>query len=50
VLRAVWGYSDAAHSRTLDTHVKRLRAKLGPHADLIETVRFVGYTLRVQPP
>lgn len=47
LLRAVWGYSDAAHSRTLDTHVKRLRAKLGPHAELIETVRQVGYILRL---
>lgn len=45
LLRAVWGYSDAAHSRTLDTHIKRLRAKLGSRADLIETVRQVGYTL-----
>lgn len=49
LLRAVWGYSDTAHSRTLDTHVKRLRAKLGDHADLIETVRHVGYQLAVQP-
>jgi two-component system phosphate regulon response regulator PhoB len=49
LLRAVWGYSDAAHSRTLDTHVKRLRAKLGPHAELIETVRQVGYILRLTP-
>lgn len=46
LLRAVWGYSDAANSRTLDTHVKRLRAKLGNHADCIETERSVGYVLR----
>jgi two-component system phosphate regulon response regulator PhoB len=50
LLRAVWGYSDAAHSRTLDTHVKRLRAKLGPHAECIATERNVGYVLRVPPP
>ncbi len=43
LLRSVWGYSDAAHSRTLDTHMKRLRQKLGPHGSLIETVRGVGY-------
>lgn len=45
LLRAVWGYSDAANSRTLDTHVKRLRAKLGKHADCIATVRTVGYMM-----
>lgn len=48
LLRAVWGYSDTANSRTLDTHVKRLRAKLGKHADCIETERSVGYVLRAE--
>jgi two-component system phosphate regulon response regulator PhoB len=43
LLRTIWGYSDAAHSRTLDTHMKRLRQKLGPHGVWIETVRGVGY-------
>ncbi|MDB4414281.1 response regulator transcription factor, partial [Akkermansiaceae bacterium] len=43
LLRAVWGYSDDAHSRTLDTHMKRLRQKLGESGSLIETVRGVGY-------
>jgi two-component system phosphate regulon response regulator PhoB len=43
LLRTVWGYSDAAHSRTLDTHMKRLRQKLGNHGSWIETVRGVGY-------
>lgn len=43
LLRSVWGYSDAAHSRTLDTHMKRLRQKLGPYGSLVETVRGVGY-------
>jgi two-component system, OmpR family, phosphate regulon response regulator PhoB len=43
MLRTIWGYSDAAHSRTLDTHMKRLRQKLGTHGSLIETVRGVGY-------
>lgn len=41
--RVVWGYSDEVHSRTLDTHMKRLRQKLGAHGALIETVRGVGY-------
>ena len=43
LLRAVWGYSDEAHSRTLDTHMKRLRQKLGGFSSLIETVRGIGY-------
>jgi two-component system, OmpR family, phosphate regulon response regulator PhoB len=43
LLRTVWGYSDEVHSRTLDTHMKRLRQKLGPHGGLIETVRGIGY-------
>lgn len=43
LLRTVWGYSDEVHSRTLDTHMKRLRQKLGTHGALIETVRGVGY-------
>jgi two-component system phosphate regulon response regulator PhoB len=43
LLRIIWGYSDEVHSRTLDTHMKRLRQKLGTHGALIETVRGVGY-------
>ncbi len=45
LLRIVWGYSDEVHSRTLDTHMKRLRQKLGEHGALIETVRGVGYRM-----
>lgn len=47
LLRSVWGYSDDVHSRTLDTHMKRLRQKLGEHATLVETVRGVGYRVPV---
>jgi two-component system, OmpR family, phosphate regulon response regulator PhoB len=47
LLRVVWGYSDEVHSRTLDTHMKRLRQKLGEHGALIETVRGVGYRVVV---
>jgi two-component system phosphate regulon response regulator PhoB len=43
LLRMVWGYSDEVHSRTLDTHMKRLRQKLGEHGALVETIRGVGY-------
>jgi two-component system phosphate regulon response regulator PhoB len=45
LLRTIWGYSDAAHSRTLDTHMKRLRQKLGSHGSWVETVRGVGYRM-----
>lgn len=47
LLREVWGYKDSTLTRTLDTHVKRLREKLGAHADLIRTVRGTGYILTV---
>ncbi len=43
LLRTIWGYSDSAHSRTLDTHMKRLRQKLDEHGSWIETVRGIGY-------
>lgn len=45
LLRDVWGYKDSTLTRTLDTHIKRLREKLGKHADLLQTVRGVGYCL-----
>ena len=46
LLREVWGYRDTANSRTLDTHMKRLREKLGELSRCIETVRGVGYQYR----
>ncbi len=46
LLKHVWGYPLDSDSRTIETHVKRLRAKLGPAGDLIETVRSVGYRIR----
>ncbi len=46
LLSDVWGYSEDVDSRTVDTHVRRLRRKLGPVADRIETVIGVGYRLR----
>ena len=44
LLSRVWGYEYYGGARTVDVHVRRLRAKLGEeHADLIQTVRSVGY-------
>jgi DNA-binding response OmpR family regulator len=44
LLQEVWGYDFYGGTRTVDVHVRRLRAKLGPeHEQLIETVRGVGY-------
>ena len=40
------GYAEDIDSRTVDTHIRRLRRKLGPEADRIETVIGVGYRLR----
>jgi DNA-binding response OmpR family regulator len=44
LLSEVWGYNFYGGTRTVDVHVRRLRAKLGPESeDLIQTVRGVGY-------
>jgi two-component system phosphate regulon response regulator PhoB len=43
LLDDVWGTDIAVTTRTIDTHLKRLREKLGPASHLIETVRGVGY-------
>ncbi len=46
LLTDVWGYAEDIDSRTVDTHIRRLRKKLGPEAERIETVIGVGYRLR----
>ncbi len=46
LLRDVWGYNSMIDTRTVDTHMRRLRAKLGPAAKLLDTVRGVGYRFR----
>ena len=43
LLVAVWNYDTDIETRTVDTHVRRVREKLGAYAHLIETVRGVGY-------
>jgi len=45
LLEDVWEMSPEVETRTVDTHVKRLREKLGSGRDLLETVRGVGYRL-----
>lgn len=47
LLQAVWEAQPDIHTRTVDMHVQRLRTKLGAAADLIETVRGVGYRFKV---
>ncbi len=49
LLDDVWGVSPDITTRTVDTHVKRLREKLGPKCDFIETVRGVGYRFTSAP-
>lgn len=43
LLNRVWGYDYFGGARTVDVHIRRLRAKLGTYEDRIETVRNVGY-------
>lgn len=45
LLEDVWGYKPGVSTRTVDTHVKRLRDKLGAAGELVETVRGTGYRL-----
>jgi two-component system phosphate regulon response regulator PhoB len=46
LLNDVWGYESVIDTRTVDTHVRRLREKLGKAGDAIETVRGFGYKFR----
>ncbi len=46
LLDRVWGYQFEGYARTVDTHIRRLRQKLGPYAHLVETIRGVGYRFR----
>jgi two-component system phosphate regulon response regulator PhoB len=43
LLNTVWGYTYEGYARTVDTHVRRLREKLGSYGEYIETIRGVGY-------
>ncbi len=46
LLNSVWGYEFEGYARTVDTHIRRLRQKLGHYAEAIETLRGVGYRFR----
>ena len=46
LLNDVWGYDSIIDTRTVDTHVRRLRTKLGKSANEIESVRGFGYRMR----
>jgi two-component system phosphate regulon response regulator PhoB len=45
LLQDVWGYNFVGDTRTVDTHVTRLRQKLGDAGEMIKTVRGFGYKL-----
>ncbi len=46
LLNNVWGYTFEGYNRTVDTHIQRLRHKLGDHGKIIVTVRGIGYMIR----
>ncbi len=45
LLKEVWGYDAEINSRTLDTHIRKLRTKLGDHQDYVETAYGFGYRI-----
>jgi DNA-binding response OmpR family regulator len=48
LLQDVWGYENPIDSRTVDTHMRRLREKIGSVAEQLETIRGVGYRFRAE--
>jgi DNA-binding response OmpR family regulator len=48
ILNSVWNYDYFGDARTIDTHVKKLRSKLGEKGDLIKTIWGMGYKFEVQ--
>jgi two-component system phosphate regulon response regulator PhoB len=48
LLNDVWGYESVIDTRTVDTHIRRLREKLGNASDCIETIRGFGYRIAEQ--
>ena len=50
ILNHVWNYNYYGDARTIDTHVKKLRSKLGPYGDRIKTLWGIGYKLEAEAP
>lgn len=50
LLYDVWGYQNVIDTRTVDTHMRRLREKLGTHSGRLETIRGEGYRFNVVSP
>jgi len=48
LLQDVWGYETAIDTRTVDTHMRRLREKVGRAAEYLETIRGVGYRFKAE--
>lgn len=48
ILNNVWNYDYFGDARTIDTHVKKLRSKLGPKGDMIKTIWGMGYKFEVE--
>ena len=48
LLQDVWGYDNPIDSRTVDTHMRRLREKIGAAAEYLETIRGVGYRFKAE--
>ena len=49
ILETIWGWAYAGNTRTVDVHIQTMRQKLGSSAELIETVRGVGYRAKAKP-
>ncbi|QHQ62716.1 response regulator [Anaerocolumna sedimenticola] len=49
ILNNVWNYDYFGDARTIDTHVKKLRSKMGPKGDYIKTIWGMGYKFEVEP-
>lgn len=48
LLSKIWGYDFFGDDRTIDTHIKMLRNKLGKYRNIIKTIRSVGYKLEIE--
>jgi two-component system, OmpR family, phosphate regulon response regulator PhoB len=48
LLQDVWGYDNPIDSRTVDTHMRRLREKIGTASRFLETIRGVGYRFNAE--